>query len=204
RETVDQKADRIIRGNRITWAHGVAIIAGDHDTHVVRRREGGGRTCTCPWSTERPDAKACSHVLAAALTAPTAAATPGVDIPAAPAAPSAAIRANVARRLAEVAGAARPTVTIERCPECRAATIGNRFCAACGWVRIAEQLAPARPACRECGKAPGEADPCDEPERHGLCGDCRWKACGGERQAPATAAATAAAKPRWNPFEGLD
>ncbi len=75
RETVDAKAHRLVQDGRVTWAHGVAVIAGDGGTHIVRR-ENGAWSCTCPWGTHRPDSKPCSHVLAAALTAPTAAAAP--------------------------------------------------------------------------------------------------------------------------------
>ncbi|HEY3999223.1 MAG TPA: SWIM zinc finger family protein [Candidatus Xenobia bacterium] len=69
RETVDQKAHRLIQEGRITWAQGVAVVAGDHQTYMVKR-QGGTWSCSCPWGTERPDSKPCSHVIAAALTAP--------------------------------------------------------------------------------------------------------------------------------------
>ena len=63
--------------------------------------------------------------------------------------------------------------------------------AAGGWRR---SRSPRR-ARRECGNAPGKTDPCDEPELHGLCGDCRWRASGGEQHALAAAPAA-----KWDPF----
>ncbi|HEY4000522.1 MAG TPA: SWIM zinc finger family protein [Candidatus Xenobia bacterium] len=76
RETVDQKADRLVNTpGVVTWVHGICVIKGDHATYTVRRQNGEW-TCDCPWKQHQPQSKACSHILAAALTAPAAQSAP--------------------------------------------------------------------------------------------------------------------------------
>ena len=72
RETVDTKATRLTRSRQITWVDTTtALVDGDSDRYLIRKRADGVWTCTCPWGVHKAHVKPCSHVLAAALTAPT-------------------------------------------------------------------------------------------------------------------------------------
>ncbi len=72
RETVDRKATRLTRSRSISWVdQRTATVEGDHDRYTIRKLADGIWSCTCPWGTYKSHVKPCSHVFAAALTAPT-------------------------------------------------------------------------------------------------------------------------------------
>ncbi len=68
RETVDAKAARLVQASKVTWVdQSTALVDGDSDRYMVRF-VAGAWTCMCPWGRNAGHQKACSHVLAAALT----------------------------------------------------------------------------------------------------------------------------------------
>ena len=72
REAVDTKATRLTRTSKVTWIDPTtALVDGDNDRYLIRKRADGVWTCTCPWGVHRAHVKPCSHVLAAALMAST-------------------------------------------------------------------------------------------------------------------------------------
>lgn len=73
RETVDRKAWRLTQAQAVTWLSAtVAQVVGDGGTYLVDRLPLGAWRCNCEWGRQRPDDKPCSHVHAAALSAPPA------------------------------------------------------------------------------------------------------------------------------------
>jgi hypothetical protein len=72
RETVDTKANRLTKTRNVSWVDATtALVDGDHDRYLVRKRSEGTWSCTCAWGIHKMHVKPCSHVLAAALMAPT-------------------------------------------------------------------------------------------------------------------------------------
>ncbi|MHB2018125.1 MAG: hypothetical protein ACYCW6_14335, partial [Candidatus Xenobia bacterium] len=54
RETVDTKATRLTRDHQITWVDATtALVDGDTDRYLIRKRADGVWSCTCPWGTYR-------------------------------------------------------------------------------------------------------------------------------------------------------
>lgn len=70
RETVANKARRLVRQDRITFLDGVFTVKGDHGTYVVQLNEQGHVSCSCHWRVSRPEDKPCSHILAVVLKHP--------------------------------------------------------------------------------------------------------------------------------------
>jgi hypothetical protein len=122
------KAFELIRAGRVQLVDVGAVVRGEHDSYLVKRIEDRNWRCTCPWMTQHPDGKPCSHAVAACLTFLASRIPP--KNAAAPAKP---------RQV-------RLPHTSDRCPECRAALLpGRRACSACGWI-----VPPV--LCHDCGK----------------------------------------------------